>query len=235
MTGVLLQARLGSTRLPRKALLDICGSTAIEHAMRSLHRIPCSHHVVVTDAESAATLEPLAQRSGFDLFVGSPENVLERYVLAARSYGLTEIIRATGDNPLVSWELARMAVAEFRRHRCDYFGYDGPPLGTGVEVLAAEALNRALRESTDAYDLEHVSPYLYRNPRLFTCARIDAPPAYRVREARVTLDTHEDYEALSTIFSDLYEGAPIANLTLVRWLRSRVGVGDVKRAYAPRS
>lgn len=235
MTGVLLQARLGSTRLPRKAIVDIAGSTVIEHAMRSLRRIPCSRHAVVTDEESAPTLEPLVRGAGFDLFVGPPENVLERYVLAARAYRITEIIRATGDNPLVSWELARMAVAEFRRRRCDYFGYDGPPLGTGVEVVAAAALERALRESTDPYDLEHVTPYLYRSPRLFACARVVAPPAYCVPEARVTLDTPEDYRAIATIFSELYEGTPIANLSLVRWLRSRAAYEDPQSAYASRS
>jgi spore coat polysaccharide biosynthesis protein SpsF len=221
VTGVFLQVRLGSTRLPNKALLELSGRCVVEHAMRSLSRLPAARHVVVTDASSADLLQPHAARCGFDLFVGPELNVLERYVLAARHYGVDEVVRATGDNPLVSWELARMAVAARRRLAADYLGYDGPPLGTGVEVVRATALERALRETDDPYDTEHVTPYLYRNPDRFVARRLPAPPAYCRPQARVTLDTATDYRALSRLMESLYDGVPVPVLRLVRTLQEQ--------------
>ncbi len=221
MTGVFLQARLGSSRLANKALLELGGYAVVELAMRALRRVPAACHLLLTDEPSSQLLGMRAERCGFDLFVGPQENVLERYVLAARERGVDEIVRATGDNPLVSWELARQAVALRRRERADYVGFDGPPLGTGVEVVRADALERALAESRDPYDLEHVSPYLYRNPDRFTVVRVAAPPAYRLPESSVTLDTREDYVFLMRLFAEVYDGAPVAVLRLVRALRDR--------------
>lgn len=220
MTGVLLQVRLDSTRLPNKALLELGGRSVIEHAMLSLRRVPASVHAIVTDASSAPLLRPRAQRCGFQTYVGPKDNVLERYVLAARTYGLTEVARATGDNPLVSWELARLAISGFRREAADYFGFDGPPLGTGVEVVRVAALERAIRESDAPFDREHVTPYLYRNPEQFRVCRVSAPPSCCLPHARVTLDTPEDYAALCEIYDAVYAGSPVPIRRLVRWLRS---------------
>jgi len=219
LTGVFLQVRLDSARLPNKALLELGGKSVIEHAMLALRRIPASVFAIVTDSASRDLLEPRADRCGFETFVGPDENVLERYVLAARSFGVTEIVRSTGDNPLVSWGLARLALADFRRRKADYYGYDGPPLGTGVEILRTAALERAVRETRSDYDREHVSPYIYRHPGLFAPFRIPAPAAYCLPHARVTLDTPEDYRHLCTIFDELYLDAPVSALRLVRWLR----------------
>jgi spore coat polysaccharide biosynthesis protein SpsF len=219
MTGVFLQARLDSSRLPNKALLELGGRTAVEHAMLSLRRVPATVHALLTDEASATLLAPRAARAGFRTFVGPRDNVLERYVLAAREFGVSTVVRATGDNPLVSWELARMAVREFLARGVDYFGYDGPPLGTGVEVVRASALERAIRETRDTYDTEHVTAYLYRNPAHFQVSRIQSPHAFRMPSARVTLDTQEDYVNLCAIYLNLYRGSPIPVFRLVRHLR----------------
>jgi spore coat polysaccharide biosynthesis protein SpsF len=220
MTGVFLQVRLSSSRLPNKALLELAGKSVIAHAMDSLRRLPASVHAVLTDSASAPLLEDVADRCRFQLFVGSPTNVLERYVAAARHYGVSEVVRATGDNPLVSWELARMAVARRRQRGADYFGFDGPPLGTGVEVCRAEALSAALRETDDEYDLEHVTPYLYRAATRFVAIREDAPFAYLLPQARVTLDTTDDYLLLQSTMKSVYDGSSIAVMRLVKHLKS---------------
>lgn len=221
MTGIFLQVRLDSSRLPNKALLELGGRSVIEHAMLSLKRLPASVWAILTDSASRDLLEPRATRCGFQTFVGPEDNVLERYVLAGRKFGVTTVVRATGDNPLVSWELARQVLAEFRRRDADYCGYDGPPLGTGVEVVAVAALERAIRETRSSYDREHVTPYIYRHPNLFGAFRIPAPAACCLPHARVTLDTPEDYQRLCTIFDELYGDAPVPAFRLVRWLRDR--------------
>lgn len=235
MTGVLLQVRLGSTRLPGKALLRLAGRPVVEHAMLALGRLPVGVHAIVTDGSSAEILRPSARRCGFALFAGPEENVLERYVLAIRYFGLDEVIRATGDNPLVSWELARMAVALRRRSAADYAAFDGPPLGTGVEVVSANALERAHRSTTDEYDREHATPFLYRHPDEFEIVRVEAPPAYRLPDARVTLDTEEDYRRLEELYAALYDGSPVPVLALVNHLRSNTASRRSAHACSARS
>ncbi len=235
MTGVFVQVRLGSSRLPQKALLELAGRPMIEHAMRSLARLPASVHALVTDSGSAARLEEPASRCGFRVFAGPEDDVLERYVLASRRFGVDEIVRATGDNPLVSWELARMAVAARRRHGADFLAYDGPPLGTGVEVVRAAALEVALAESRDRYDAEHVSPFLYRHPERFRCVRLTAPAAYRYEKGRVTIDTQEDFERIAGLMRELYDGSPVPVIRLVRRLRSAAQPRESGHVCAPRA
>jgi spore coat polysaccharide biosynthesis protein SpsF len=219
VTGVFLQVRLDSTRLPNKALLELGGKTVIEHAMLSLRRVPASVHAIVTDRASRELLEPRASKCGFVTFVGPQEDVLERYVLAARAFAVEHVVRATGDNPLVSWELARMALREYLQRGADYCGFDGPPLGTGVEIVRAAALERSIRETGSRYDREHVTPFVYRHPHAFTVFRLPAPPAYCLPNARVTLDTAEDYRFLCSVFDALYRGSPVPIFRLTRWLR----------------
>jgi spore coat polysaccharide biosynthesis protein SpsF len=229
--AVFLQVRLSSTRLPRKALLPLSGMTVIEHAMRALGRIPVDVYALLTDHESAASLEPLAAGCGFTVFAGDPDDVLARYAAAARHFRIDRYFRATGDNPLVS---APLAVELERRHvaaGADFSGFLGPPLGTGVEIVEAHALLAADREATDPYEREHVSPFIYRRPERFRVLRPWADDEVLLPDALVTLDTQEDYELLERIYCDLYRGAPIETPELVRWLKAH---GHVKSRHAER-
>lgn len=219
LTGVFLQARMGSARLPGKALALIGDLPVVAHAMRALRRLPVSVHALLTDTESEGSLEPVASQCGFSVFTGSADDVLDRYDCAASHYGVTEIVRATGDNPLVSASLARMAVARRRELNADYFAFDGAPLGTGVEIVLAAAIARANRESQSTYDHEHVCPYLYRSDAMFRSFREVVPPAFEFPDARVTIDTREDLERVRQLFADLYDGAPVECLPLVKFLK----------------
>lgn len=230
MTGVFLQVRLASARLPRKALLELAGRTVVEHAMDSLSALDADVYAILTDRESCSTLREIARPLGFETFVGPRDDVLTRYAMAVRHFGVDLVVRATGDNPLVSAPLAEMIAAEHRRVGADYSGYDGPPLGTGVEILDATSVLVADEEAERHYDREHVSPFLYTHPDRFIIHRIDAPPAYCMPGSRVTLDTERDYELLKEIYADLYRGAPISVLDLVAWLREHLEHGECRNS-----
>jgi spore coat polysaccharide biosynthesis protein SpsF len=202
MTGVFLQARLDSSRLPGKALLRIQGRALLAHAMERLKKIPSDVHVLLTEEESAQAFGPLAREAGFEVFIGSKSDVLARFCAALEVFPVSALIRATGDNPLVSWEMAAKLLEEHLRLEADYSGYVGLPLGCGVEVVRAECLRKALRQSNDPYDHEHVTPYLYKNPQAFSLHRPLAPAPLRSGFS-VSVDTQADFERVRRVFDAL--------------------------------
>ncbi|MDA8424889.1 MAG: NTP transferase domain-containing protein [Treponema sp.] len=227
MTAVVVQSRLGSTRLPGKALLPLGGATLTDQVLRRLGQVSVDGLVLATDEESAPELGPIAARNGFELLVGPAEDVLGRYCLAIRRYGIDLVLRATGDNPLVSAELAallleRRAGAAARGRAPDYAAFVGMPLGMGVELVSARALLKAEAEASLKPEREHVCPYLYDHPEIFAIDRSEAPPAYLISGARITVDTRSDYEAMLRVYGSLYDGKPVRDEALLDYLRAAV-------------
>lgn len=239
MTVIFLQSRLDSSRLPGKAFLPLGekvpqgekfplggnlspeGKTVTEHALTALSLVPADLRVLLTDAQGAlGGLAALAHAAGWRAYIGPKEDVLARFAGAVKHFRAGTVIRATGDNPLVSPELAREALDLFSRRRGDYCGLDDIPVGTGVEIVRASCLLEADSRTADPYDREHVTPYLYRNPDKFTIIR---EPASRRAAGRVTLDTPEDYEKLRRIFRELYRGGPVPLESLYQWLAENEG------------
>jgi len=219
MTGVFLQVRLDSTRLPGKALLPLEDFTVIEQAMRSLKVINADVYALLTDTSSSFQLLPLAEKWGFELFVGDKENVLKRFADAIQYFSVSTVVRATGDNPLVSGKLANEILNYHLLKNADYSGFTGIPLGTGVEILKSESILRANNLSDNLYEKEHVSPFLYFRDEEFIIKRVPAPSEYYCPDKRVTLDTVDDYYEIKQIYRQLYRGHPISIEDLVYWLR----------------
>ena len=222
MTGVFLQVRIDSTRLPGKALLLLEDYKVIEHAMRSLKVVNADVFALLTEPSSALQLTLLAEKWGYEVFVGDKNNVLKRYADAIQHYSVTTVVRATGDNPLVSGQLANQIIESHNIKNADYSGFSGIPLGTGVEVLNAEAVLTAHNLSADPYEKEHVSPYLYFRDKEFIINRVPSPAEYYCPNGRVTLDTKKDYTIIKGIYRQLYTGRPIDIKTLVSYLRTNI-------------
>jgi spore coat polysaccharide biosynthesis protein SpsF len=216
---VLLQVRLHSHRLPRKALLPLQGQAVLTHVLRALKGIPAEVYSLLTDSRSVDALAPLAGPEGFSVYVGPEEDVLARYARAVQQYEVQRIIRATGDNPLVS---ARAAAALLEIHQRDHYDLShflDNPLGTGVEIVEAGALLEADARARDPFEREHITTYLYRNAETFRVGEIPCPEAWAFPQARLTLDTEEDYALLKELFADLYRGGTIEIEEVVGWLR----------------
>lgn len=219
MRGVLLQVRLDSSRLPEKALLKIEDLTVIEHAMRSLIKIDADEFVIVTTKDSYHRLQPFAIKHGFKIFYGSKNDVLKRYVDAIKYYKLDQIIRATGDNPLVSYELANKLISHHNKHGFDYSGYLNNPVGTGIEVVNSNVLLEADIKTELGYDREHVTPYIYNNNKIYKVFQGDSPKEFLFRDSFVTIDTKEDYNRIVNLFHELYHGEIISIERVVKWLK----------------
>jgi spore coat polysaccharide biosynthesis protein SpsF len=218
-TGVFVQVRLGSTRLPSKAVLPLAGSTVIQHVMRAVSAIPAEVRALLTDPASADALRPLAGPEGFRLFVGSPDDVLGRFCAACREYSTDRVVRVTGDNPLTSARLASVILSLHGERRADLSHFLDIPWGMGVEIVEARALFEAERDARDGAEREHITTYHYRHRDRFLIVEEPAPPAFRLPDARITVDTGEDYQRICALFDKLYMGRPIEAESVVRWFR----------------
>lgn len=209
--AVVLQARLDSSRLPGKALLDLGGKPVVSRAMESLRAIPADRWVLACDEASRERLEPLAIASGFECVSGPKEDVLARFCIVIERTGATTVVRATGDNPFVFPDAAAESLRRFDSIRtdgsqCDYFTLTGIPHGGGVEVFDARRLTEACRLTDSPYDHEHVGPSMYAHRDAFSCVFEAAPPRWRLERARVTIDTQEDYDRARVIAGRLLSG-----------------------------
>jgi len=201
--AIVLQARVDSSRLPGKALLPLGGRPMIVRVMEALKRTPADLRVLACAEDSKSAFEELAQEAGFALLAGPKEDVLGRFCLCLRNFGIQHLIRATGDNPFVFADAAYTITTEGLALGADYSGYSGLPLGAGVESVAAKALLRAETEAASQYEREHVCPYLYTHPEKFLLHRPLAPQHWQGHEIRLTVDTQQDYEQAQALYAAL--------------------------------
>lgn len=199
MTCVILQARLDSTRLPQKALLDLDGKPILVRVMENLRKIPADEYVLACDTDSEKFFAPLAASCAFKCVSGPKEDVLERFCIVIRTFGVTTVIRATGDNPFIFTDAAEVSVRRYtalqnESNPVDYFTFTGVPHGSGIEVFSGRRLLQASTLADSAYDREHVGPALYRHQDRFVCKFETAPVQWYHPEVRTTIDTRADYE-----------------------------------------
>ncbi len=198
----IVQTRLDSTRLPGKAVMCIKGKPIIAHIVERLSLSKYLRNIIIATTEDSIEVirESLEKYKNIKFFVGSKNNVLERYYKASEEFQSRIVVRATGDNPLVCPEFLDKAIELHVNSDADLTHYLGIPLGTGVEVIKKEALKIAYKITKDPYDLEHVTPFIYKNRDSFKVLEPLATGLYYAPEIRVTVDTKEDFERVSAIF-----------------------------------
>lgn len=204
----LVQARLGSTRLPGKALLPLplAGrQTVLGHVVARARQAKALTEVVVatTDHPADDPLAAVAEALPAAVFRGAEHDVLGRFHAAHQRFGGEVVVRLTADNPAIDPACLDAAVAHHLATGADYTLTTGLPLGTNVEVIAAAALARAHAEARRPEEREHVTPYLRRHPELFRLEVLALPAAPALANLRLTLDYPSDYALLHVLFSSL--------------------------------
>jgi spore coat polysaccharide biosynthesis protein SpsF len=203
-TLAIIQARMGSTRLPGKVLLDLGGATVLARVVRRLERSQQITKVVVATTtapgDEAIVLE--CERLHVLSFRGSECDVLDRYYQTTRLYPAEAVVRITSDCPLIDPALVDETIRVFRDERADYASDVLPrtyPRGLDSEVFTSAALDRAWRDAHEPYEREHVTAYLYEHPEIFRLASARGDVDYS--HYRWTLDTPEDLSLLRAIYS----------------------------------
>ena len=209
MTAIILQARLDSKRLPKKALLPLDGKPLIFRVMEALNQIPANLRILACPDDSFAEFSPIAEEAGFKLHTGPKEDVLERFCQVIRHYKIDRVIRATGDNPFVFTDAAIAINDEASSLNADYAGFLELPYGSGVESVSASALLNAGSGGADSFDREHVCPFLYNHEDMHKIHRPIAPEKWRFPDLRLTVDTREDYDRAVELYNVLKGDAEI--------------------------
>jgi spore coat polysaccharide biosynthesis protein SpsF len=217
MIGAIIQARTSSTRLPGKVLLELpygSGITVLQQVIRRLNKSEKIDTIVLATTEDKAddVIVDIASREGVSSFRGSKENVLERYYLAAKTFGLDTIVRITSDCPCIDPTIVDLVIREHIRDRADYSSTEGYPRGLDAEVFNFDVLLQTHEKVQNDYEKEHVTPYLYRNPQVFSIHRVVAQENAQIPAIRLTLDTEEDYALLCVVYDHLYHSKSFFNL-----------------------
>ncbi len=213
---IILQARIASTRLPRKALAPIGVRTLLAHCLTRL-RVGSAAPLLLatTTSRDDDCLADVARRYGVPVFRGSEHDVLRRYVQAAQSVGAHYVVRATGDNPLVDIG----GPERLLRHLCstgaDHVVESGLPCGAGVEAMTMDALSRAAILATDPYDREHVTPLMRRDTTRFAPLVVAAPPRLCRPDLRLTVDTEQDLAFMRQLAAHMEGWATVPELSQV--------------------
>jgi spore coat polysaccharide biosynthesis protein SpsF (cytidylyltransferase family) len=204
MIIVIVQARMGSNRLPGKVLEDLCGAPVIAHVLARARAIPGIDDVCCAVPEGVANdgLAEAAHRLGVIVTRGSEVDVLGRYLAAARACHATVIMRVTADCPVLDPNVSGRVLSEFLAYRPDYASNGEPgswPRGYDTEVFSREALERMAVEAVTPYQREHVTPWLLQTPG--TVRRNVMLESGDYSTWRWTLDYPEDLTFLRTLLA----------------------------------
>lgn len=230
MITAIIQARMSSSRLPGKVLLDLAGQPMLVHVVERARSARSVDQVVVatTTDPSDDAIQDLCVERGYGCYRGSLPDVLDRYTQAARAYGAQTIVRLTADCPLLDPQVLDLTVYALADNHFAADRLPSPwtrslPVGLDVEVVTMAALERAWQEAQERYHREHVLPYIYEGvefnpqrlpsgsedyyiqqgttPRGFKIAQLHHTPDYGA--LRWTVDTPADLELVRQMFQHL--------------------------------
>jgi spore coat polysaccharide biosynthesis protein SpsF len=202
----IIQARMGSSRLPGKVLRDIQGESMLARVLNRLRRTRCIDELLVATTDGAAD-DRLVQECGrcsVPVFRGNEEDVLDRYLRAAQWAKADAVVRITSDCPLIDPEVTDTTVRAFLSGKPDYASNTlvrAYPRGLDSEVMTMQALERAWREADQPYQRAHVTPYIYEHAALFNLLPVTGDADFS--QHRWTVDTEEDLEFVRAIYERL--------------------------------
>ena len=193
---------MGSSRLPNKVLRDICGKPDLQWVVERLKRARNIDEVMVITSIERGNLPILRLCAELDVrvFVGSEDDVLDRYYQAARLLRPNNIIRITADCPMFDWRYLDRALECFSEDS-DYLwmGEDGFPDGLDLEIMRYDALEKAWKVAKLQSEREHVTVYFRNHPDLFKI-QVYEFPIKGIGHLRWTLDEEEDYELINCVY-----------------------------------
>ena len=218
---VIIQARIGSTRLPGKVLKQLGQRDVLSYVVERCRKIEGIQEVVVATSDLAQddAIAEWCQEKHVAYYRGSEQNVLSRFIEAAKPYQPDYIMRVTSDCPFVDYEMATDMVKQLNEHPAEIVDITKAlPRGLAVELISYTALQHIANLELAERHREHVTYYAYEYKEQFTRLSYEPPHSIQHESLRITLDTDEDYalcNAIANYFNDLLvSSADVVNYLL---------------------
>lgn len=214
----IIQARMGSTRLPGKVLKKIGEKTILEILINRLRKSKFLDKIVVAttiDKKDDVIVE-LSKKIGVKWYRGSEEDVLSRYVEAAMAFNVDIVVRITADNPLTDPNLMDKLIEMHLESDADYTYCNDAPLGVSTEIINLSALEKADKSSKSQWEREHVTPYIKSHSELFKNQSIGSD--FKNQSIRLTVDTREDLKLVRSIYENLGNLEELKTEEVIRFL-----------------
>jgi spore coat polysaccharide biosynthesis protein SpsF (cytidylyltransferase family) len=205
--GIIIQARINSTRLPKKVIKKIEGKTILEHVILRLKKVKRGTLIILatTNKKEDDVLEKIAQKCKVAVYRGSEADVLDRFYQAAKLFNIDPIVRITADCPLIDPKIVEKVIKFYIGGNYDYVSNTHPvsyPDGQDVEVFSFKTLKKTWEKATSDFDREHVVDYILKNPNIFKMGNVANNKD--ISSIRITLDEKEDMALIKKIYKELY-------------------------------
>lgn len=215
MLTAIIQARLSSTRFPRKIFAEICNKPLIWHIVERLRYSKSISDVVLATTENPVDDELVewGKNNNLKVFRGSEDDVLSRYYFAAIEFNADTILRITSDDPFKDPYVIDSVYRMYVDEQLDFAYNNNPPSfpeGLDTEIFSFSSISKAFHNSKDPFEREHVTQYFYRNPGFFKQKNFSY--ISDLSYLRLTIDTQEDFLMASIIYEKLYKENQIFKL-----------------------
>lgn len=211
----IVQARLSSSRFPRKVLTPLLGKPVLAHVVNRIKKAQQIDNVVIATTNQDEDLEIVdwCKANHVTYFRGDLNDVLSRFYHCAQEFKATHIVRVTSDNPLVDPAIIDLTIAKLLNENADYVANNLEktfPHGLDVEFFTMQALSEAFNKSKEAYEREHVTQYIRKNPLDFKISNLSS--SVNLHDIRLTLDEKQDYELIEIVMKLLNEDVSLTNI-----------------------
>jgi len=192
--------------LPEKVLKPLRGKPIIKEILErcnSNKNVDITILATSTDSTNDKLASLVKEECNLEIFRGSEEDVLDRYCAAASKYSLDQVIRVTGDNPIIDNAIVDGLIKSHIETEADYSYTSGYPLGMNIEIASTKALLSAKKCGQSKLDKEHVTYYIRNNPDVYSVNRVFADLPKEIAQLRLTIDTEQDYLMFQLLFDFL--------------------------------
>lgn len=229
---------MGSTRLPGKVLMDVCGQTVLARVVNRLRSTELIDEILIATTNLAVD-DPIVAESrklSIPTFRGDQDDVLDRYYRAAQFINADVVVRITSDCPLIDPEIAQKTVAAFLETKADYASNvltRTYPRGLDTEVFSLDALGNAWKKAVDRYQREHVTPYIYEHPDEFRIVSVSESENHS--NHRWTLDTQEDLNFIRAVYERIEDQSSFLWRDVLMLLEQNPDVVQINRSVAQKA
>jgi len=231
-----IEARMTSSRLPGKVLMDVDGIPMLKYLIERLKTVRSINEIVIATTINASddVLVEFAKKERIQYYRGSEDDVMGRVINAAESVSADIIVEITGDCPIIDPQIVEQTIRMFLANKADYVSnahVRSYPDGMDTQVFKLETLKHSSSLTDKPLDREHVTLHIRNNPDIYTHLHLVAPPELHWPELGLTLDELNDYRLLVNIISHFSSSNPLFScLDVIKLLRQNIEWLDINKS-----